>query len=124
MTSAVNCRPLKEPPCFTATVRHRLAMGGFYLAGAAPKSCNRAPSLAALNAELERLCLARLGEAAGRDRRPVGERLDADLAALMRLPAGPFEACDIVAARASSTALVRYRGGDYSVPTKIGRAHV
>src|SRR5918993_6005803 len=42
MTSAVNCRPLKEPPCFTATVRHRLAMGGFYLAVAAPKSCNRA----------------------------------------------------------------------------------
>src|SRR5918993_93838 len=42
MTSAVNCRPLKEPPCFTATVRHRFAMGGFYLAVAAPKSCNRA----------------------------------------------------------------------------------
>ena len=40
--AAVNCRPLKEPPCFTATVRHRLAMGGFYLAAAAPKTCNRA----------------------------------------------------------------------------------
>ena len=38
----MNCRPLKEPPCFTATVGHRLAMGGFYLAVAAPKSCNRA----------------------------------------------------------------------------------
>jgi len=35
----------------------------------------------------------------------------------MRLPAGPFEARDIAAARASSTALVRYRGEDYSVPT-------
>src|SRR4028119_102661 len=42
MTSAVNCRPLRDPPCFTATVRHRLAMAGFYLAVAAPKSCNRA----------------------------------------------------------------------------------
>jgi hypothetical protein len=77
----------------------------------------RAPSFAALNAELERLCLARLGEPAGRDPRPVGERLGADLAALMPLPAVPFEACDIAAARASSTALVRYRGVDYSVPT-------
>ena len=81
----------------------------------------RAASFAALNAELERQCLARLDEAAGRDRRPVGERLGADLAALMRLPASPFEACDVVAARASSTALVRYRGADYSVPT--GHAH-
>ncbi len=81
----------------------------------------RVPSLAALNAELERQCLARLGETAGRDPRPVGERLGADLAALMRPPAGAFEACDIVAARASSTALVRYRGADYSVPT--GHAH-
>jgi hypothetical protein len=77
----------------------------------------RAPSFAALNAQLERLCLARLGEAAGRDPRPVGERLGADLSALMPLPAGPFEACDVVATRASSTALVRYRGADYSVPT-------
>jgi hypothetical protein len=77
----------------------------------------RAASFAALNAELERLCLARLGEAAGRDPRPVGERLEADLAALMRLPSASFEACDIVAARASSMALVRYRGADYSVPT-------
>src|SRR3712207_654112 len=42
MMSAVNCRPLKDPPCFTATVRHRLAMGGFYLAVTTPKSCNRA----------------------------------------------------------------------------------
>src|SRR5688500_16388708 len=40
----------------------------------------KAASFAALNAELERLCLARLGEAAGRrDPRPVGERLAADL---------------------------------------------
>ncbi len=78
----------------------------------------KAASFAALNAELERLCLARLGEAAGRDPRPVGERLAADLAALMPLPARPFEACDVAAARASSTALVRYRGADYSVPTR------
>ncbi len=60
-------------------------------------------SFAALNAELERQCLARLRETAGRDPRPVGERLNADLAALMRLPAGPFEACDIVAAPGAAT---------------------
>src|SRR4028119_209524 len=45
MTSAVTCRPLKDPPCFTATVRHRLAMGGFYPVAPTSKSCNRTPVL-------------------------------------------------------------------------------
>ena len=37
----MNCRPLKDPPCFTAAVRHRLVMAGFYPDAATSKSCNR-----------------------------------------------------------------------------------
>ena len=36
------------------------------------------------------------------------------------LPAVPLEPCEKRAARVSSTALVRYRGNDYSVPTAFG----
>lgn len=77
-----------------------------------------APDLVDINAELERQCLARLSETSGRDPRPVGERLLADLAAFRPLPAAVFEACDMRPGRASSTALVRYRNVDYSVPTR------
>jgi len=75
------------------------------------------PSFAALNAALERHCLARLKEASGRDPTPIGERLMADLAAFRELPGGAFEACDMRPGRVSSTSLVRYRNVDYSVPT-------
>lgn len=36
------------------------------------------------------------------------------------LPTGTFEPCEVRAARVSSTALVRYRTNDYSVPTRYG----
>ena len=42
------------------------------------------------------------------------------MAALRSLPAVPLEPCEKRAARVSSTALVRYRGNDYSVPTAYG----
>ena len=83
-----------------------------------------AASLEALNAALERQCLARLNETAGRDPRPIGERLEADLAAFRSLPSTPFEPCDVRPGRVSSTALVRYRGVDYSVPTRYGHRAV
>jgi len=51
------------------------------------------------------------------DPTPIGERLLADLAAFRSLPSGAFEACDVRPGRVSSTALVRYRNVDYSVPT-------
>jgi hypothetical protein len=76
-----------------------------------------APSIAALNAGLEQQCLARLNETSGRDQTPIGERLLADLGAFRDLPSGVFEACDLRPGRVSSTALVRYRNVDYSVPT-------
>ena len=48
------------------------------------------------------------------------ERLVADLEAFKDLPATPLEPCEKRAARVSSTALVRYRCNDYSVPTSFG----
>ena len=44
----------------------------------------------------------------------------ADRAVLRPLPAVPLEPCETRAARVSSTALVRYHGNDYSVPTAYG----
>jgi hypothetical protein len=76
-----------------------------------------AASVAALNAALEQQCLVLLNETSGRNPTPIGERLLADLAAFRCLPSGAFEACDMRPGRVSSTALVRYRNVDYSVPT-------
>jgi hypothetical protein len=44
----------------------------------------------------------------------------ADITALRPQPAVPLEPCEKRSARVSSTALVRYRGNDYSVPTRFG----
>lgn len=83
-----------------------------------------AASFAELNAMLEERCRARQGERAGRYPRTIGERLVADMAALRELPATPLEPCEKRAARVSSTALVRFRTNDYSVPTAYGFQHV
>ena len=79
-----------------------------------------APSYEALNAMLSESCLARQSDRAGRHHETIGERLAADVAALDDLPAVPLEPCEKRAARVSSTALVRYRGNDYSTPTSYG----
>jgi transposase len=79
-----------------------------------------AASFEALNAMLEERCRARQNERAGRHEQTIGERLEADKAALRDLPATPFEPCHKYATKASSMALVRYRMNDYSVPTAYG----
>ena len=79
-----------------------------------------AVSFDALNATLEERCRARQAERAGRHEQTIGERLGADQAILRALPETHFEACDKRAAKVSSTALVRYRMNDYSVPTRYG----
>ena len=79
-----------------------------------------AASFDALNAHLEERCRARQVERAGRHAETIGERLIADTVALRSLPAVPLEPCEKRAARVSSTALVRYRTNDYSVPTRYG----
>ena len=79
-----------------------------------------AASFDALNAYLEERCRARQSERAGRHAETIAERLIADTASLRSLPAVPLEPCEKRAARVSSTALVRYRTNDYSVPTRYG----
>jgi len=80
----------------------------------------QAASYEALNARLAADCRARQAETAGRHRETIGARLVADLAAFRDLPATALEPCDKRTARVSSTALVRYRDTDYSVPTMYG----
>jgi transposase len=79
-----------------------------------------APSFEALNAALEERCRARQNECACRHELTIGERLVADQAVLRPLPEASFEPCDKRPAKVSSTALVRYRMNDYSVPTAYG----
>jgi len=78
-----------------------------------------AASFNALNAMLAERCRTRQDEHAGRQATTIGERL-ADVEALRALPAVPLEPCEKRAARVSSTALVRYRCNNYSVPTAYG----
>lgn len=80
-----------------------------------------AASFEELHARLEAHCRARQGDRAGRLATTIGERLSADLAVLRALPAVPLEPCEKRSGRVSSTALVRYRCNDYSVPTTYGR---
>jgi len=79
-----------------------------------------AESFEALNAKLADHCRRRQSEKAGRHAETIGERLAADLLVLRALPAVALEPCEKRIARVSSTALVRYRGNDYSVPTAYG----
>ena len=79
-----------------------------------------APSIDAVNAELEERCRARQRERAGRHELTIGERLVADKGAFRNPPAAPFEPCHKCATKVSSLSLVRYRLNDYSVPTAYG----
>jgi len=54
----------------------------------------------------------------------IGERFERDRAAMLPLPATPFEACEKITARVSPISLVRYRTNDYSVPTEYGHRQV
>jgi transposase len=54
----------------------------------------------------------------------IGERFERDHAAMLPLPAAPYEACEKITGRVSSLSLVRYRSNDYSVPTQYGHRQV
>jgi hypothetical protein len=54
----------------------------------------------------------------------IGERFERDRAAMLPLPAAPYEACEKVSTRVSSLSLVRYRTNDYSVSTQYGDRQV
>jgi transposase len=84
----------------------------------------RYPSWEAFNAHLEQQCLRRRERRLRGHTETIGERFERDRASLLPLPIAPYEACEKVAARVSSLALVRYRGNDYSVPTRHGHLQV
>jgi transposase len=77
-----------------------------------------------LNAHLEACCRKRWAERLRGHNETIGERLERDRATLQQLPATPYDACDKRAGRVSSLSLVRYRGSDYSVPTRFGHCEV
>jgi transposase len=81
----------------------------------------RVTELDVLNEQLLAGCLARLDTLEGGE---TAAALLADLEALRSLPAVPFEACEQRAGRVSSTALVRYRLVDYSVPVAYAHREV
>ena len=81
-------------------------------------------SFEALNAHLERRCLARMDARLRGHSETIGQRMERDLEALLPLPAVPYDACDKQAGRVSSLSLVRCRTNDYSVPVAYGHRDV
>jgi hypothetical protein len=77
-----------------------------------------------LNAHLEQQCRKRRERRLRGQAETIGERFERDRAALLPLPAAPYEACEKIAARVSSLSLVRYRSNDYSAPTPYGHRQV
>jgi transposase len=77
-----------------------------------------------LNARLEAQCNQRRERRLRGHRETIGERFERDRVVLLPLPTAPYEACEKVTTRVSSLALVRYRGNDYSVPTRHGHLQV
>lgn len=76
------------------------------------------------NAQLEDHCRKRRERRLRGHTETISERFDRDRAAILPLPAAPYEACEKITARVSSLSLVRYRGNDYSVPTQYGHRQV
>ena len=81
-------------------------------------------SFEALNAHLERRCLARMDARLRGHSESIGQRMERDLEALLPLPEAPYDACEKQAGRVSSLSLVRYRTNDYSVPVAYGHRDV
>jgi transposase len=84
----------------------------------------RVPSWEELNADLEQQCRKRRERRLRGHSETIEERFERDRAALLPLPAAPYEACEKISARVSSLSLVRYRSNDYSVPTRYGHRQV
>jgi len=83
----------------------------------------RVSSWEELNAHLKQQCRKRRERRLRGHTETIGERFERDRAALLPLPAAPYEACEKISARVSSLSLVRYRSNDYSVPTEYGHRY-
>jgi hypothetical protein len=79
---------------------------------------------AELNTYLAGQCLQRRERRLRGHTETIGERFERDRAAMLPLPAAPYEACEKVSTRVTSLSLVRYRTNDYSVPTEYGHRQV
>jgi transposase len=77
-----------------------------------------------LNARLSEHCQRRRRQRVRGKEQSIEERFEKDRAALLPLPAAPYEACDKRSTRVSSLSLVRYRNNDYSVPVCWGHREV
>jgi transposase len=84
----------------------------------------RCASWEELNTNLLEQCRKRCQQRLRRHEQTIGERFEKDLAAMLPLPATPYEACDKRTGRVSSLSLVRYRTNDYSVPVCWGHREV
>ena len=81
-------------------------------------------SFEALNAHLEQQCLARMDVKLRGHTETIGQRMERDLEALLKLPSVPYDACDKQAGWVRSLSLVRYRTNDHSVPVAYGNRDV
>jgi transposase len=77
-----------------------------------------------LNTRVRERCLRRRGDLIRGSTGTIGERLAADIAAFMPLPAAPFDCCRVIPGRVSSQSLVRFLTNDYSVPVAFGHRAV
>ncbi len=84
----------------------------------------RCASWEELNTHLRDECQKRRQRRLRGHEQTIGERFEKDQAAMLPLPATPYEACEKRTARVSSLSLVRYRGNDYSVPVSWGHREV
>ena len=78
----------------------------------------------AFNAHLEHCCRERQSAILRGHSETIGQRLQADLAAMKPLPAAPFDACDKSHGQVNSQSMVRYKNNDYSVPVAYAHRQV
>jgi transposase len=84
----------------------------------------RYASWAELNAHLLVQCQKRRERTLRGHDQTIGQRFEKDRERLLPLPSAPYEACEKRSTRVTSTALVRYRANDYSVPVCWGHREV
>jgi transposase len=77
-----------------------------------------------LNTLVRERCLRRRSDLIRGSTGTIAERLAADVAAFMPLPAAPFDCCRVIPGRVSSQSLVRFLTNDYSVPVAFGHRAV
>ena len=118
------CSPISSAARPGATTRARWKDWSVMRGGTSWSPIPRFSSWEALNAHLQEQCRKRRERRLRGHTETIGERFERDRAAMLPLPATPYEACEKISARVNSLSLVRYRSNDYSVPTQYGHRQV